>query len=69
MIIKTETNLRNFEAWSGAIETKNLILFSANSFKTDIKSFMELGIIKYLVLPPILKVLYLVSEAFSITSA
>ena len=26
MIIKTETNLRNFEAWSGAIETKNLIL-------------------------------------------
>ena len=26
MIIKTETNLRNFETWSGAIETKNLIL-------------------------------------------
>ena len=26
MIIKTETNLRNFEAWGGAIETKNLIL-------------------------------------------
>ena len=26
MIIKTEKNLRNFEAWSGAIETKNLIL-------------------------------------------
>ena len=26
MIIKTETNLRNFEAWSGATETKNLIL-------------------------------------------
>ena len=26
MTIKTETNLRNFEAWSGAIETKNLIL-------------------------------------------
>ena len=26
MIIKTETNLRNFEAWGGAIETKKLIL-------------------------------------------
>ena len=26
MIIKTEKNLRNFEAWSGATETKNLIL-------------------------------------------
>ena len=26
MIIKTETNLRNFEDWSGDIETKNLIL-------------------------------------------
>ena len=26
MIIKTETNLRNFEAWAGAIDTKNLIL-------------------------------------------
>ena len=26
MIIKTETNLRNFEAWSGAIETKKIIL-------------------------------------------
>ena len=26
MIIKTEKNLRGFEAWSGAIETKNLIL-------------------------------------------
>ena len=26
MIIKTEKNLRDFEAWSGAIETKNLIL-------------------------------------------
>ena len=26
MIIKTETNLRDFEAWAGAIETKNLIL-------------------------------------------
>ena len=26
MIIKTETNLRNFETWSGATETKNLIL-------------------------------------------
>ena len=26
MIIKTEKNLRNFEAWSRAIETKNLIL-------------------------------------------
>ena len=26
MIIKTETNLRGFEAWSGAIETKKLIL-------------------------------------------
>ena len=26
MTIKTEKNLRNFEAWSGAIETKNLIL-------------------------------------------
>ena len=26
MIIKTEKNLRNFEAWGGAIETKNLIL-------------------------------------------
>ena len=26
MLIKTETNLRNFEAWSGAIETKKIIL-------------------------------------------
>ena len=26
MIIKTETNLRNFEAWSGATETKKIIL-------------------------------------------
>lgn len=26
MIIKTEKNLRDFEAWSGAIETKKLIL-------------------------------------------
>ena len=26
MIIKTETNLRNFKAWSGAIETKKIIL-------------------------------------------
>ena len=26
MIIKTEKNLRNFEAWSGAIETKKIIL-------------------------------------------
>ena len=26
MIIKTEKNLRDFEAWGGAIETKNLIL-------------------------------------------
>ena len=26
MIIKTETNLRNFETWSGAIETKKIIL-------------------------------------------
>ena len=26
MIIKTETNLRNFKTWSGATETKNLIL-------------------------------------------
>ena len=26
MIIKTETNLRNFEAWSGAVDTKKLIL-------------------------------------------
>ena len=26
MLIKTEKNLRGFEAWSGAIETKNLIL-------------------------------------------
>ena len=26
MIIKTETNLRDFEAWAGAIYTKNLIL-------------------------------------------
>ena len=26
MIIKTETNLRNFEAWGGAIETKKIIL-------------------------------------------
>lgn len=26
MIIKTETNLRNFETWSGATKTKNLIL-------------------------------------------
>ena len=26
MIIKTETNLRGFEAWSGATETKKIIL-------------------------------------------
>ena len=26
MLIKTETNLRNFETWSGAIYTKKLIL-------------------------------------------
>ena len=26
MIIKTETNLRNFKAWSGAIDTKKIIL-------------------------------------------
>ena len=26
MIIKTETNLRDFNAWSGAINTKNIIL-------------------------------------------
>ena len=26
MLIKTENNLRNFEAWSGAIETKKIIL-------------------------------------------
>ena len=26
MIIKTETNLRNFETWSGATDTKKLIL-------------------------------------------
>ena len=26
MIIKTETNLRGFEAWSGAIDTKKIIL-------------------------------------------
>ena len=26
MLIKTETNLRNFKAWSGATKTKNLIL-------------------------------------------
>ena len=26
MIIKTETNLRDFNAWAGAIYTKNLIL-------------------------------------------
>ena len=26
MLIKTETNLRNFEAWAGAIETKKIIL-------------------------------------------
>ena len=26
MIIKTETNLRNFEAWSGDIEKKKIIL-------------------------------------------
>ena len=26
MIIKTEKNLRDFNAWGGAIETKNLIL-------------------------------------------
>ena len=26
MIIKTDTNLRDFDAWAGAIETKNLIL-------------------------------------------
>ena len=26
MLIKTEKNLRGFEAWSGAIETKKLIL-------------------------------------------
>ena len=26
MIIKTETNLRNFKTWSGATETKKIIL-------------------------------------------
>ena len=26
MLIKTETNLRNFKAWSRAIETKKIIL-------------------------------------------
>ena len=26
MLIKTEKNLRGFEAWSGAIETKKIIL-------------------------------------------
>ena len=26
MIIKTETNLRGFEAWSGAVDTKKIIL-------------------------------------------
>ena len=26
MTIKTETNLRNFEAWAGAIDTKKIIL-------------------------------------------
>lgn len=26
MIIKTETNLRGFEAWAGAIDTKKIIL-------------------------------------------
>ena len=26
MIIKTETNLRDFDAWGGAINTKNIIL-------------------------------------------
>ena len=26
MIIKTETNLRDFNAWGGAINTKNIIL-------------------------------------------
>ena len=26
MLIKTETNLRNFEAWAGAIDTKKIIL-------------------------------------------
>ena len=26
MLIKTEKNLRGFEAWSGAIETKKMIL-------------------------------------------
>ena len=26
MTIKTETNLRNFEAWSGAVDTKKIIL-------------------------------------------
>ena len=26
MLIKTETNLRNFKAWSGAIDTKKIIL-------------------------------------------
>lgn len=26
MTIKTETNLRNFKAWSGAIDTKKIIL-------------------------------------------
>ena len=26
MTIKTETNLRNFKAWSGALDTKKIIL-------------------------------------------
>ena len=26
MLIKTETNLRNFKAWSGAVDTKKIIL-------------------------------------------
>ena len=26
MTIKTETNLRNFKAWSGAVDTKKIIL-------------------------------------------
>ena len=26
MLIKTEKNLRNFEAWSGAVDTKKIIL-------------------------------------------
>ena len=26
MTIKTETNLRSFEAWSGAVDTKKIIL-------------------------------------------